>query len=217
MHWVRILRRVTLWLLAGAVASCAVALGRDVAGDAAVPYTRPIDLGRDIRWIQEHLPAKVTEPLRPAEGDYSWRMDGIRTLTTRFAEESADFQVWRVLPDRTIERHQTASAVQVTRLRRGWPFYCLEGALWTPGTGAVYADALIVSNGSTGRVTRLPLRVLWAGLLGNAALYACALAALATVPSLVERIVRRARTRCPECNHVLAGATRCPECGTQIT
>lgn len=216
MHWARFLRRVALWLIAGAVGACAVALGRDVAGDAAVPYIRPIDLRQDIRWIQERLPREVTEPLRPAEGEYSWRMDGIRTLTTRFAEESADFQVWRVLPDGTIERHQAATAVQVTRLRRGWPFHCLEGALWTPGTGTAHADALIVSNGSTGRVTRLPLRVLWVGLLGDASLYACAFAALATVPSLVERLVRRARTRCPECNHVLAGATRCSECGTLI-
>ncbi len=208
---------MTLWLLAGAVGACVVALGRDVGGDAPVPYTRPIDLGRDIRWIQDRLPQEVTDPLRPEAGEYSWRMDGIRTLTSRFAEESADFQVWRVLPDGTVERHQSATAVRVTRLRRGWPFHCLEGALWTPGTGAARADALIVANGSTGRVTRLPYRPLWTGLLGDAVLYALAFAALATVPRFVERLVRRVRTRCPECNHVLAGATRCPECGTTIS
>lgn len=213
---VRFALRASLWLTAGALVAMGLTLVRDAVPDAPVPYARPIDLGSDIRWIRDRLPAAATEPLKPADGEYGWRMNGMRMVMSRFGEEIASFTLWRVLPDGTVERDVDATAITVERLRRGWPFHCVEGAIWQPGLGTPIPDALARMPSPTATGGSIPMRLLPLGLLANAAIYGLALATLFRLPGAIERVVRRSRRRCPQCNHDPAGAARCPECGAEI-
>jgi len=61
----------------------------------------------------------------------------------------------------------------------------------------------------------IPLRPLAPGLVGNAAMYAIAVAAIVRLCNVVRRAIRRRHGRCAACGYVLASshASRCPECG----
>ncbi len=216
--------RTALWslwfLIAGAALSIAIALVRDAVPDPTIPYKRPIDLAGDIGWTRRSLPEDVARALSIGMDGHGWRIDGMRTVMGRWGEELTSLRLWRVLPDGTIERDVPATTITVERVRRGWPLFCLEGAIWTPGTQPPRTDALLVSPAAGGRNTYLPLRPLWGGLLANAVLFAVMLVTLCRLPGAAERLVRRWRRRCPRCNHPLDPDRTpngvCPECGPEV-
>jgi len=62
----------------------------------------------------------------------------------------------------------------------------------------------------------LPLLPLWPGFLVNTAFYAILLFALARIPRMVRRVMRRRRGRCISCGYDRGGletTAACPECG----
>ena len=103
----------------------------------------------------------------------------------------------------------------------GWPFRCVmcdvEHEIWTFGAGAPQTperrgalETGLPAFTASGRPRLLPTRILWPGLLANAAMFATVLA----VP-LVVRVVRRGRRgACLRCGYQLTVEERCPECGT---
>ncbi|MEO1130453.1 MAG: hypothetical protein AAFX05_12210 [Planctomycetota bacterium] len=59
---------------------------------------------------------------------------------------------------------------------------------------------------------RIPLRVLWPGMIVNSVLFALMFAS----PLIVRRELRRRRGGCGSCGYDVAGVARCPECGRDV-
>jgi len=163
------------------------------------------------------MPKDVEAFYRGPDGDGHWRPNGMRQVWLRFGEITTHLQLWRRNGDRSIDR-SPASTVEVRRVRRGFPFRCLEGSSWsalpTAGPNARPLDvSLLRIPSASGTDVLLPTQVIWWGLLGNAAVYGAFLALLAHLPAAAERWWRRHNHRCAECGYPLAGSTRCSECG----
>ncbi|MBL9120918.1 MAG: hypothetical protein JNL80_13485 [Phycisphaerae bacterium] len=214
---VRILITATAWWAAGGMIVLLLAAGRDLVPDEPLPFSRKIDLSKDISWMNLHLPIAVHEAVSMDEPDTGWRMNGRQLLTARIGEERATFELWRTLGDGTIERDRAETTIVVERVRRGWPILCIEGATWVPGRHEAIQDRLVRVDSPSGRSTLVPLGIQPLPFLADAAIIALTLATLALTPRFAERIARRRRGVCPSCAHPLRGATRCPECGASLS
>jgi hypothetical protein len=214
-RWRRVVREVGLWWLVGAVIVALLCSFRDIVDDNKLPYTRQIDLSRDVAWVNRYLPAAALDAVSEGRDDTGWRMDGRQQLAARFGEEAATLEVWRVLPDGTIERGNAPTSIMAWRVRRGWPFLCVEGAAWVPGVNhAPIPDRMFILSESGGRVAVvIPFGVRIFPFALNAALFGVAIAGVARLPGAVERMLRRRRGTCARCAYPLRGALTCPECG----
>ena len=109
--------------------------------------------------------------------------------------------------------------------RSGWPLIAMEYAFESCGEFRVH-HGIEVPNAIPRKHNAcryVPTRIVWRGLLPNAAFYAAALWLVFCVgPGLVRRRIRRGRGLCLHCGYDLrgqrpgaeAGASRkCPECG----
>ncbi|MDZ4756463.1 MAG: hypothetical protein SGJ11_18475 [Phycisphaerae bacterium] len=214
----RLARIVLVWGSIGGVFALTVTMLRAFAPDAPVPRALPLDLERDVAWVAGTMPAEVQEFYRGPAGDGRWRLNGMRQVWIRFGEIAMHLQVWRRNEDRSFDR-SPAGTVDVWRVRRGFPFRCLEGSSWSavPTAGRTAARPLDVSLLRIPRASDtdavLPTQVIWWGLLGNAAVYGGFLLLLTRLPVAAERWWRRHNHRCAECGHPLLGAARCSECG----
>jgi hypothetical protein len=204
---------VALWWILGCIAALALATLRAAAPESAAPYLESIDLERDIGWFAAHMPAEAKAFIDEPGGERTgWRISGMHVLERRFGEERAILTAYRRDADGRLAR-VPSNRIRAERLRRGIPFPCLEGDVWTLGSG-------LVVEASVWRIPRpgaptidLPLRVLWLGVAANGALTGLFLWMLARLPAAAEAAVRRRRGQCPRCAHPLIGASRCPECG----
>jgi hypothetical protein len=201
------------WWLAGCTLVTLAAWARDAVPDEPIPFSLKIDLSKDIGWVKRHLPDEALAAVRFDTPDVGWRINGRQLLTARFGEEVATFEVWRTLGNGTIERDRADTAIVVERVRRGWPFLCLEGASWTPGLQQPIPDRLLRLHTARGKTINVPYGILIGPFLVDGAAWGLALFALSFLPKLAERIARRRRGLCAQCAHSLGGANRCPECG----
>mgnify|MGYP001571871268 CR=1 FL=1 len=62
----------------------------------------------------------------------------------------------------------------------------------------------------------IPLRPIWLGLLGNAAVWGCGLGFAYWGVARWKRVRRRRRELCVECGYPVAEMGRCPECGEEV-
>lgn len=209
----RIALQVALWWVAGAATVLALSACRDAVRDLSIPYSRKIDLAKDVAWVNRHVPQAALDAVSGGRDDVGWRMDGRQSLQSRIGEESTVFQLWRTLGDGTVERGEPTTSVMAWRVRRGWPLLCVEGAEWTAGTGPSFADRMIVIRSSSGQGAAIPLGIMPLPLLVDGAVFGAVIAALVRVPGMVERALRRQRGVCPRCAYPLRGASTCPECG----
>jgi hypothetical protein len=101
----------------------------------------------------------------------------------------------------------------------GWPLTCLTGEQYTIGAAtrwhSVAEPPLAVRRLAVKPRRVLPLRPLWPGLAGNAALYAAAVWLAVPGPLLLRRTLRSRRGQCPSCGYDLRHVDHdaCPECG----
>ena len=96
----------------------------------------------------------------------------------------------------------------------GWPMVCVGGERWYEHRG-VTATPVQYSGMKLG-ILRLPSRLLWAGLIVNAVLFAAATLVVWTLPQLILRAVRRRRGQCPQCGYPVGVSPVCTECGTPV-
>lgn len=209
----RILITAAAWWVGGGTIVLLLAAARDLVPDEPLPFSRKIDLSKDIAWMDRHLPGAVHAAVEMGEPDIGWRLNGRQLLTARIGEERATFELWRTLGDGTIERDRAETTIVVERVRRGWPLLCIEGATWIPGRQEAIQDRLVRVDSPNGRSTLVPLGIQPLPFVADAGIIALALAVLSLTPRFAERIARRRRGVCPSCAHPLQGATRCPECG----
>jgi len=112
-------------------------------------------------------------------------------------------------------------------LRSGFPFRALAYACHSVGgggrpPGTIWRDDWgIRLPGRTAQGCHpsiggcLPLRPLWPGLIAGSVFYALILFPIVRAPSVLRRLIRRKRGRCPKCGYDLRGQhdAGCPECG----
>lgn len=105
---------------------------------------------------------------------------------------------------------------------RGFPWLALWCQMRPPKSGvgrATWEGGIPLGSPlwpfSTATMNCLPLRPIWPGLLGDAAMWAAAWAGGLFVISALRRARRRRRGLCPSCGYDLRGTTGapCPECG----
>ena len=90
----------------------------------------------------------------------------------------------------------------------GWPFFSV-------GTTSVYGGGYGADYGLLRhQFITLPTKILWGGLVMNAALYGLTIGAVLYGPGTVRRVCRRRRGACEGCGYDLRGGGGvCPECG----
>lgn len=213
MSGARLLRSIAIWWLVGCLAALAIATLRAAAPESAAAYLEPIDLDADIGWFASSMPpvaqAFVDEPGGERTG---WRISGMHVLERRFGEERAILTAYRRDAEGRLVR-APSERIRAERLRRGIPFPCLEGDLWSLGNGRVLGRSLWRIARPGAPAIELPYRVLWLGVAANGAITGLVLWMLARLPVAAESAMRRRRGLCARCAHPLIGAMRCPECG----
>lgn len=107
---------------------------------------------------------------------------------------------------------------QVGRLRVGWPFESMEGAVWEgTGTNTVAIDGAIPYGDDTrANLGILPLRPLAWGFTLNVVLYASVMGIIIEALRFVRGYLRRRRGLCPSCSYPAGQSTICSECGTRL-
>lgn len=213
MSGARRLRSIAIWWLVGCLAALAIATLRAAALESAAAYLEPIDLDADIGWFASRMPAEAQAFVAEPGGERTgWRISGMHVLERRFGEERAILTAYRRDAEGRLAR-VPSERIYAERLRRGVPFPCVEGDVWTLGNGRVLERSLWRLARPGAAPIDLPLRVLWLGLAANGALTGLVLWMLARLPVAAESAVRRRRGLCARCAHPLVGAARCPECG----
>ncbi len=198
--------------IAGGVVALQLALFRDVLNDTPVVYQRPLDPAADIAWLDRNMPPDLLQQFVVDAGYTGWRLNGTKRDAARLGEEATDLVFYR-RDSRTVDRSPEGTAT-VHRLRRGWPFTCLEGSLWqAPSSAEPSGRRMAVMAAGSSRPLAFPFGIVWGGLLADAAIFGAVLVALSAVPQAAERWARDRAGRCAHCGQLLAGATRCPECG----
>jgi hypothetical protein len=231
----RLLMKLGLLLLAGAIINIAVAWGcaafikpwRSDAGER----TWVVDEAQS-NWWTEHRPSHFAERPRVAS-----RME----LTGFVAEHvSAERQGVVVVKDEeglvSGLRHSNQQSPPFfdhgVRVVAGFPALALQGHEWVEGNGqndAINAASCFRAIPTTGSAIRdnvigfdrngrhrlLPTGVLPIGFAINSGLYAAILWLLFAVPGAVRRRVRIKRCQCASCGYSLRDITseKCPECG----
>lgn len=207
---------IAAWWVLGSIGALLLATLRAAAIEAPVPYFRRIDLSRDIAWISARLPSDVAAFVAETAGDGSsggWRMEGMHLREIRLGETRSNFVVYRRDAEGVVRR-TPEDRIVVERLRRGFPFRCLEGDVWHAGMrGSTTQSLWRISRPAGPPDVDLPMRILWPGLVADGAITGCVLWLLARLPGFAERAFRRRRGRCAHCGHPLAGLSTCPECG----
>jgi hypothetical protein len=219
----KIITRVIVFLILGAVVNVAVAWGCALWSGSLVAKIRNARAGSDAewRWYDANRPwpelgrsRQILQESSPEWTGLGWQQEHYwETLTT---------------PRHLHWPNRTSS---VFRTRAGWPMYCFEGARWNrfvpmtethTETRHIHASMLPALLGlvdpDSDRV--LPYRPLPSGFAINTAFYAIILWLLIPGPFLLRRHIRIKRGRCPKCGYDLRGAPPevgpgggCPECG----
>ncbi len=109
----------------------------------------------------------------------------------------------------------------LVRLEVGWPLRCLYGVA-SAENGEWAIESLLVqlpgrrTIDGTSWVPELPLRPIGIGWLVNTIFYAVILWPLVCGRSMLRRLMRVARGRCPSCGYPVAGSPVCTECGARL-
>lgn len=107
----------------------------------------------------------------------------------------------------------------------GWPWMCVQRITTfqaSPDGRTVQVDFLSGREVWMFQLDKkrymIPLRPIWRGFIGNAAVFAGVLAMAWGGPGVVRRAIRRRRGCCVACGYSLLGALggRCPECGVKV-
>jgi hypothetical protein len=94
----------------------------------------------------------------------------------------------------------------------------IKNTPWSSATGLRVPEWVPVSKSRVRSFPRLPVRVLWGGLLLDAAFYGASFLAAGAGVRLVQRARRVRSGRCAACGYDISGSReRCPECGALPT
>lgn len=203
----RLIARCIVWMVIGAVISCAVAVLAswltpveeisNQPGDAAnwfiAAHPEAIQQFEEVEWIEARGPARRVlltggwvHP-RPGYREYLRHLAGWPWLALEATVEMVDGRV-----------HSHEGGLMLD-----------EGKMRAINEGRTVAE--------TQRV--IPWRPTWPGFLLDTVLFSAGLWLLSFGPLIARRIVRRRRGRCPRCNYDLRGTAhgQCPECGARVS
>lgn len=117
--------------------------------------------------------------------------------------------------------------VQVVEVASGWPFLSAVAVHRKVETLTSSRKIVVTTTWSTEwgvpvRTTgdrmpaAIPLRPIWRGVIGNAAVWTCVVGLAFWGAGRVRVARRRRRSQCVGCGYAVGGMERCPECGEEV-
>jgi hypothetical protein len=195
----RIVVRLAIFLLLGAIINVAVAWGcaawsplRYGHGDEQSPV--------DVEWARSV--------------GFSFDESGLPTVIQRAA--SSGFALCHVYP------YSIGGRVGASRYSAGLPFHSFQAHATRSDVDEewrVACGAALQPDPHVRPELVLPYRPLWPGFAINTIIYAAIVWVLFAVPGAVRRRVRRKRGQCAACGYSRRGisADKCPECGAAVS
>jgi len=214
----RLVIKVGLFLLFGAIVSFAVALAclRLPVHSYPAPWLYPSEAD----W-------KAIEPLgyprKPSKSmdacTYDWRGFGVR-----------GHEVWyRVALTQSTSPKAVLQVSPIASVESGWPFRCLHGGrsirrevaeAWIDGQALNYehqdSRVWMVSLDHHPHEAFLPQAPIWTGVILNTVFFGTVLWFSLSAPFALRRYLRIRAKRCPGCAYPMGVSDRCTECGALL-
>ena len=204
--------RVVCWLALGAVVNVAVAWAISIYSDSGGMGLYGIRSTVPLPWpAPEYVPANIGQTPRIYIQSKVWG----RTETVAFEPSQPPDAIEQVLQGWSMQASSS-----------GWPLRTVREIRFDSGDsngGTVpvcFRESMPLPRGLLGVNSdhRLPLGLLWPGLLLNAIFYALPLALLWLAPSTIRRWHRRRHHLCMHCSYPVADPAKpCSECGKSPT
>ena len=194
-RWLRILLRVCLFVLLGAIVN--VAVGWSGHQKSLSPNCRVLPFEASVAVWDEVAPSAWPTPDQPLV----------------IEDANLVWTSWRI--DSRMDSAQSLTGIY--RAKCGWPRDALCGDSFFAPSGN-WKSGLVHLSGTS---ISLPFKPIWPGFVINTVFYAVVLWPLFAGPLVLRRRRRIRRGLCPKCAYDLRGspedATACPECGAAAT
>ncbi len=228
----RFLRRLTFFLILGAVVNIAVAWGCALSvdlilGERIIVAEGSITLdGGNSRWLLERISKRG-----------GVRFDSRRTHVDYPSGDSAILPIdllpeWGAFGD-PVAGYESGLVTVHRRIgdARGWPMLSMwsepyiayksrdKGWVVNRGNGGIRTPLPAWHRGTFPPERYLPLRPIWFGFAINTLFYSATAASLwilVCTPFLIRRRIRRQRNQCPHCGYPIGVSAACTECGLPI-